>query len=180
VNRALLELRRAAFGPRLAALVACERCAAPLEIALDADALAAALGAHVLDANADAFPLRAPTVRDLAAVAGERDAKAAARVLLARCAGATVELAPREEIERRLEAFDPAADIALDMTCDACGHAGSASLDVAAFLWAEVAARAAAILADVDRLARAYGWTEREILDLGPHRRAVYLELCAG
>jgi hypothetical protein len=180
VNRALLELRRAAFGPRLAALVACERCAAPLEIALDADALAAAFGTQGLDANADAFPLRAPTVRDLAAVAAERDAEAAARVLLARCADGVVGLAPLEEIERRLEALDPAADIALDVTCDACGHAWRASLDVAAFLWTEVAARAAAILADVHRLARAYGWTEREILDLGPHRRAVYLELCAG
>jgi hypothetical protein len=175
VNRALLEVRRATFGPRLAALASCERCAAALEIALDADALAAGLatsGAGDTDGS-----LRAPTTRDLAAVAAERDVDAAARLLAQRCSLAGD--VPPEEVERRLEALDPAADIALDVTCDACGYAWHASLDLGAFLWIEVAARAAGVFADVDRLARAYGWTEREVLALSPQRRAAYLELCA-
>ena len=177
VNRALLELRRASFGPHLAALVACERCAAPLEIELHADALAAALGAPRAAAGAS---LRALTMRDLAVVSGEANAEAAALALARRCALAGGHDAlSREELDRGLEALDPAADIALDMTCEACGHAWRASLDLAAFLWTEVAARAAAILGDVHRLACAYGWTEREILELGPQRRAAYLELCA-
>jgi hypothetical protein len=178
VNRALLAVRRASFGPRLAALVSCERCAARLEVALDADALAETLGsaapAHVEDPS-----LRAPTMRDLAAIAGERDADAAAPLLARRCwLGGDGDAPPLAEIERRLEALDPAADIALDVTCDACGHACRASLDLGVFLWTEVAARAAAVFADVDRLARAYGWTEREVLALSPQRRAAYLELC--
>lgn len=182
VNVALLRMRRASFGPRVAALVECERCAGRLEIALDADDLLAALDARgtVAAAGAAEAGLRALTIRDLAAVAGESDTDTAARALAERChshGGAAVSL---EEIEQRLDALDPAADIALDVTCDACGHAWHASLDIGAFLWTEVATRAAMVLADVHRLASAYGWTEREILALGPHRRAAYLELCAG
>ena len=30
---------------------------------------------------------------------------------------------------------------------------------------------------DIDALARAYGWTEREILNLPPARRAAYLQI---
>ena len=36
------------------------------------------------------------------------------------------------------------------------------------------------LIDDVHRLAAAYGWSERDILALGPQRRAAYLELCAG
>jgi hypothetical protein len=38
-------------------------------------------------------------------------------------------------------------------------------------------ARARALLAEVHSLARAYGWTEPEILALSPQRRAAYLEM---
>lgn len=181
VNVSLLRMRRASFGPRVAALVECERCAGRLEIALDADALLGALDARGTDAapGTTAAGMRALTIRDLAAVAGERDADAAARVLAERCLVADVAAVALEEIEQRLDALDPAADIALDVTCDACGHAWRASLDIGAFLWKEVATHAATVLADVHRLAREYGWTEREILALGPQRRAAYLALCA-
>ena len=35
-------------------------------------------------------------------------------------------------------------------------------------------------LADVDTLARAYGWTEAEVMELSPTRRAAYLQLLGG
>jgi len=181
VNIALLRMRRASFGPRLAALVECERCAGRLELALDGDALLAALHDRTADAASAAEPgLRRLTLRDLASVASERDAESAARALVARCVTPDAAATAPDVIEQHLEALDPAADIALDVTCDACGHAWRESLDIGAFLWTEVAARAAMLLADVHRLASAYGWSEREILALGPQRRAAYLELCAG
>jgi hypothetical protein len=183
VNVALLRLRREHFGRRLAALVECERCGGRLEIALDAEALLAALDGRRTDAAPaiSELQLRAPTIRDLAAVAAECDAEAAARALAERCGAARdPEAMPLDEVERCLDALDPAADIALAVTCDACGHAWHASLDIGAFLWTEMAARAATVLGDVHRLASAYGWSEREILALGAHRRAAYLELCGG
>ena len=37
-----------------------------------------------------------------------------------------------------------------------------------------------ALLRDVDTLARAYGWTEEQVLALGDARRGAYLELVEG
>lgn len=176
VNRALLALRRDLYGARLRALTACERCAALFELDLDAGAMIAALDPAPAGAMSDPG-FRAPTLRDLADVAGERDAAAATRALIARCGGG-VDMS-EAEFDRRLEAVDAAADIALEARCDACGHTWRAGFDVAAFVWAEVAAHAAALMADVHRLALAYGWTEAEILTLGASRRAAYLDLCS-
>ena len=44
-------------------------------------------------------------------------------------------------------------------------------------LWSELQSRAERLLLDVDALARAYGWTEPEILALSSTRRAAYLQL---
>ena len=52
-----------------------------------------------------------------------------------------------------------------------------AAFDVGAALWAEVQRARRATLLDVDALARAYGWTEAEVLGLSPIRRAAYLQL---
>lgn len=180
VNVALLRMRRASFGPHVRALLDCERCAGRLEIALDADALLAAFDARATETapQSEGIRLRALTVRDLAAAVGERDAEAAARALFDRCTSSDERAPSLEEIERRLNALDPAADLALDVTCGDCGHAWHASLDIGAFLWTEVAARATTVLADIHCLAREYGWSERDILALDPQRRAAYLELC--
>jgi hypothetical protein len=52
-----------------------------------------------------------------------------------------------------------------------------AALALPALVWAELQARATALLADVHVLASAYGWTEPQVLSLSPERRAAYLEL---
>jgi hypothetical protein len=51
---------------------------------------------------------------------------------------------------------------------------------VAALLWVEVEAGAIALVQDVHLLAAAYGWSEAEVLGLGPARRRAYLELVRG
>ncbi len=50
--------------------------------------------------------------------------------------------------------------------------------DIASFLWKALHAWAKLMLGDVHELARAYGWTEADILALpSPTRRQIYLEL---
>jgi hypothetical protein len=44
-------------------------------------------------------------------------------------------------------------------------------------MWAQIDARARRLIAEVHTLAREYGWSEREVLDLSEVRRALYLEL---
>jgi hypothetical protein len=75
---------------------------------------------------------------------------------------------------------DPLAEVLVDHSCSACGGAFTADLDVGSFVWAELQARARRLMKEVDLLARAYGWTETEVLALSERRRAAYLELARG
>jgi hypothetical protein len=185
VNTALMRLRRTTFGARIEARVDCERCAERLEIALDASALAEVVdgGNPCGEIEVDGFRFRAPTTRDLAAIADAPTVEAAASALLDRCRVCGPPDAPLPfhailpKVEASLETVDPAADVELALTCEACGHSWSASLDIGALLWSEIAARARTLLAEVHRLALTYGWGEREILGLSPARRAAYLQM---
>jgi hypothetical protein len=185
INTALLSLREASFGPRIEAYLDCERCGERLEFALDSRQLLAGTGQG--DGRSElevaGFRFRPPSSRDLAAVAGEHDVETASRKFLDRCrvdggnTAWTEDADLRAEVEAGLEALDPMADIALELACEACGHRWVAGLDIGALLWEEIEARARALLTEVHRLARAYGWTEPEILALSPERRAIYLEM---
>ena len=53
----------------------------------------------------------------------------------------------------------------------------AAPLDTGQLVWQQVRTAAERLLLDIDALARAYGWTEREMLSLPPARRAAYLQI---
>ena len=50
------------------------------------------------------------------------------------------------------------------------------TLEPVDFVWREIAQRVRLIAHEVHELAAAYGWTEREILQLSSARRRLYLE----
>jgi hypothetical protein len=190
LGAALLRLRAACFGPRIDAYVDCAGCGERLALALDvAELLAAAdpgeaeAALEMAEIDIDGVHVRVPTSRDLAAVAGESDPDAAALRLLERCCVTPADSPPtllvdlRERIEAALETLDPAADLSLALACQRCGDRSVAGLDIAALLWDELDTRARALIGEVHGLARAYGWTEPEVLALSPQRRAVYLDL---
>jgi hypothetical protein len=183
VTASVLRLRAALFGDRIPAHVDCEHCGERLELAISvSDLLRTPAASTSCDIGAAGLRLRLPCLRDLAAVAGERDAARAAHRLLARCLldstdPADLPDASAREVERALEAADPNADLAFDVHCEACGQIGVAQLDAGELLWDEIVARAGALLTQVHVLARAYGWTESEVLALGAQRRASYLSL---
>jgi hypothetical protein len=133
------------------------------------------------EAEVAGLRVRAPSLRDLAAVAADADAEHAARQLLARCilTGDATRLddAALRAVEERLDALDPQADLALALQCVACGHADLVQLDAGQLLWEEIEARALALLREVHQLASAYGWNEAQILALTPARRASYLAM---
>lgn len=83
----------------------------------------------------------------------------------------------RAAVVERMAEVDAQAEIALALTCPACGHAWTALFDIAAFLWGELDGWARPTLRDVHALASAYGWSEAAILGLGAQRRQRYLEL---
>lgn len=189
VGASLLRLRAANFGPHIAAHADCRHCGERLAFTLDVAELLH--GAPPEDAG-DPTPstadiaglrLRAPSLRDLAAVV-DLTPEDAADALLARCtlAGqeAPMDGAARARIDEALETLDPQADLAFTLNCVACGRQDTAQLDTAALLWDEITARAGALMNEVHSLAGAYGWSEAQILALPAVRRAHYLALVEG
>src|SRR5262245_48514223 len=185
-NAALLRLRQRTFGPEIPAYVDCPGCGERMELALQVDMfLPPEKEVHTGgELEADGFRFRLPTSHDLAALLGHADADSAAAHLLERCCVARPNDASApslhdllENIEARLEALDPSANIELSVVCASCHHAWAAPFDIAAVLWDEIEARARALLAAVHALALAYGWSERDVLALSEQRRSAYLDM---
>jgi hypothetical protein len=81
------------------------------------------------------------------------------------------------EVISRMAEADPQADMEVELSCPSCGQRWQALFDIESFFWSEISAWAQRILSEVHVLARAYGWSETQILDLSPWRRQVYLNL---
>lgn len=190
-DRRLLMLREACFGRHMVGLVSCTGCHDELEIELDTAALRLPSPSLPPDltVSGDGYTLRLrlPDSRDLQACAGVTPA-AGARLLLSACVveaeidGAPIlpEAAPAHIIAAaaaRLAELDPVADLRLQLACANCGHRWQTPFDIVPFLWTELDAWASRTLREVHALATAYGWTERDVLSLGPARRQHYLRL---
>jgi hypothetical protein len=164
--------------------MACPECGEKLELNLDGRSLAQApTGAQLSEPIvARGHRFRLPTSRDLARVARETDSRSAAVGLLESCQlqlGESTSWSEDDldEVGKRMAQADPMAEILFTIHCPECGDECNTTLDIATFLWEEIAARAKRLLRDVHTLAFAYGWTEKEILALSEPRRAFYLEM---
>lgn len=191
----LLRLRAAMVGPALSAFTACGRCGERLEFSLDTAALAAsegvAPGEHEVRAEGWRVRFRLPDSRDAALAARARGVDEARGLLAARClleiegpdgpAGADSLPEPvRAAVDEAMAAAAPTAEVDLELACPACGAEWRSVLDVPAFFWTELAARARRLLGEVHTLARAYHWSENEILSMTARRRRAYLDLVEG
>jgi hypothetical protein len=184
-NQALAELRCLCFGPRLQGWISCPQCEEKLEFQMDARTMVAQdkgerRPSDSVEVNGHRF--RLPTTRDLALAAKEEDPHAGVARLLNGCCLDTQEPASwsDEEIERIgdcLASADPLSELRVSLECAECGTRWDETLDLVAFLWKEVEARAKRLLLEIHTLASAYGWSESEILSLSDHRRAAYLEM---
>ncbi|SCE82981.1 hypothetical protein GA0070216_102353 [Micromonospora matsumotoense] len=178
-------------GGRVAATVDCRACPEHLEVTLTvADLLAAApqrtdpdrtAGPFTLTWRGHLLTLRLPTTADLAGAARAGDAAAAERWLFDACLLDAVPpladpSAALPAVSAAMADRDPLGVVAVSLTCPSCGGTTEALLDVPAWAWQAADARVRRLLDEVHRLARAYGWSEAEVLALGPHRRAAYLE----
>lgn len=180
-DRMLLSLRSAMFGRALPSSVDCPECKTPLEFVLDTDTLRSER--CDLLPEIDGFLLRHPTSRDLASTLTISDPAEAARVLAQRCwvveGSDPPSLTPEqvEKIASAMGAADSMADIVLDFSCAECGFTWKTPFDIAGYLWREIELQAKQLLGEIHTLARAYGWSEREVLELGDIRRAAYIDM---
>ena len=192
-DAALLELRRATFGPTLECRADCPGCGEPLEFDLDIgglvpDEAASCESGRELSCGDWTLRYRLPTIADLDAAATCDDVDGARSLLIERCVlaakhagtSAAIDDTPSEvlvALAERIAEVDPAEELRIELTCPACEHTWSELLEIASFLWDEVRAAAERTLLEVDALARAYGWREEDILSMSVQRRRLYVEL---
>jgi hypothetical protein len=182
-DRMLLGLFEENFGSTLNGTGTCDACGATIELELDVQVLAACPTveeAPVVVIEGAPATFRFPTIADVLAAA---DCVVPSRCLAARCLGRADEATLGDDDVRRigeaLLAADPLLDPEIGVVCPECGTDQAFGLDVAGFLWERVEARARRLMGEVHLLARAYGWSEREILALPAARRAAYLAMVA-
>lgn len=181
----LLQLREWLFGPRLLNMAYCPHCAEQVEwessvqqLRLQAHTEVAHLDPRFLEISGYTIRYRLPDTLDICA------AHTSAAALLQRCIlevqPATADILPDEvaaALMQRMSEEDPQADIRMLLSCPACQHQWEAWFDIASYLWAEVHQWALRMLQEVSLLARAFGWSERDILNMSAQRRQRYLEM---
>ncbi len=187
----LLALRKATFGDALPGKNHCPQCGETVEFEVSCSALAEnAVDPGQKHVNLEGYMV---TVRplnsfDLAAAAGAPTLKQARDLLLQRCVdevlyqGETIDaVALPEEILKcigeTIPEADPQAEMLLNLDCPDCRHQWQSLLDIGHVLWLEISTRAQRLLMEVHLLAKAYGWTEAEILKLSATRRSAYLQM---
>ena len=190
----LLTLREELWGSRMAALVVCPGCRDQLELALDTREMLSEVPPQQpseipLNIAEYSVTFRLPTSLDVAeATSQTSDPETCRNLILHRCllssqqgdASVDSDHLPPEvitELAKSMAEADPLADIQLALTCPSCEQNWRAAFDIVSFLWTEIEVWAWRILTDVHTLARAYGWRERDILNLSPMRRQYYLEM---
>ncbi|MEO5558126.1 MAG: hypothetical protein ABIO49_00450 [Dokdonella sp.] len=186
----LLCLRERLFGARLDFVASCPACASVVESTLDVAGLQLDLPSpslQTLRMDERSITFRVPTLGDLISLPG--NPVEARRVLVSRClasaapdsdAAQTTNVLSAQAIDAistAMRAADPTAMADLALACPACGEHWQVGLDIATFLWREIDSWARRTLRDVHALARAYAWSERDVLALSPTRRQMYLEL---
>lgn len=192
----LFALREQTFGPTLQGTARCPQCkeqslfSVPLS-ALRVVAPSPGMQTAQLDWDDHQIVFRVPRVSDLRQAA-QLSEVGAVRSFLIRCCIVSMSRGGKAvpasqwhllpaQVERALASEmaknDPQSEVLLALRCAHCGQDWNALLDIVRFLWTELSTCAERLFQEVDALARAYGWTESEILQLGPARRRRYLEL---
>ena len=189
----LMDLREMTFGSKLSCLTRCPGCREKLDLAFDASEIRTIAKEDVseeLSIQESGFSVRfrLPNSLDLAAIGECRDVSSARNILLYRCILSAKrdgeEIPPRllplevtDLMVKRMEEVDPQADIQISLSCSSCSRKWNQTFDIVSFFWSEIDFWARRILEEVNSLAKAYGWSECEILALSPHRRGIYLEM---
>lgn len=177
-NQFFLGLYRSHSTRPLAGLITCPTCQAENEFPVPVEAiLALPAPAHDRLVHLDGQAFRLPRLGDLDRASGAADLPSAL-ALACRISGSGP-LPDPAPLASAFEAADPAAVLALGLACVGCGQNFEVVVEPARFVAAELDRLTEGLYRQIDSIARAYGWTEAEILGLPPARRLRYAGLTA-
>ena len=188
----LFGLYETTFGPEVAGLATCPNCGEHLETNFNvADVRVEANDTNgVLFLNCEGYEvrIRLPNSFDLISISGIKDLEAGKDALLKRClieirdgsGEVSFDQIPseiEEAIAESMEDADPQGNVKVNLSCPSCECQWQVVFDILSFIWDEINAWSQRTLRDVHVLAKAYGWSERDILEMTSYRRQIYLEM---
>lgn len=140
--------------------------------------------AVMTDAGQPLMTLRRPTGADLRACREDAmttpldaDPATVARALLKRlCLAGTPADGDAPRAAQALAEADPLVAFRVHCACPECGTPDDHAIDLEAEALRQLALRQVALLDEVHRIASRYGWSEREIFEVPPARRRLYLQ----
>lgn len=189
----LLQLREWTFGSRIENMAVCPHCAERIEWenSVNDVRLQALLpqADKIFEVEIEEFRIsfRLPTSRDLLSLQHHSSQQGASE-LLNRCivkvlnnntvqATADLPINIIEQLNERMSREDPQADITMLLTCPSCSGQWESGFDILSYFWSEINSWARHMLQEIYILAKFFGWSERDILNIGPKRRRLYLEM---
>ena len=191
----LLHLREWLFGSRLMNMANCPQCREPIEWETNTEdlhlqLLPAELSVRSFKLDKDDFSIhfRLPNTHDITNAIADSANPSGQKKILSDC---IVDISKKgkkfkgndlpdevwDVLSKRMEEEDPQADIRMKIDCPACKHTWEARFDIVSFLWAEIHNWAQRIIQEVALLARSFGWSEKDILNMSARRRQLYLQM---
>jgi hypothetical protein len=190
----LLTFREWIFGPKLMNVSQCPKCSTRIEWETDIRDIRLH-GADegqtekllLLEEDGYKVAFRLPNSLDILASLRSRSNPDDDRGLISRCILDIQHDQPERKddlpmhilakIEEQMAEADPQADITMVLNCPECNHRWHSTFDILHYLWMEIDNWAKKMLREVAILARAFGWSENDILNMGHNRRKMYLDL---
>jgi hypothetical protein len=191
----LLQLREWLFGNRLMNMAYCSKCKEPVEWETTTETLhlqqlpdTLAVRSFMLEKDDYSITFRLPNTHDISNARADMTYPADQKKLLTDCIVGISKKGKKykekklpdellDALSRRMEEEDPQADIRMHIQCPACSHQWQATFDIVSFLWAEIHNWAQRMMQEVYLLARSFGWSEKDILDMSSRRRQLYLQM---
>ena len=191
----LLQLREWLFGYRLKNMAHCPKCKEPVEWETSTENLHLqqlpadlAVRSFILEKDDYSINFRLLNTHDISNAMTDTTYQADQKKILSDCIVGVNKKGKKykekklpdevlDALSRRMEEEDPQADIRMNIQCPACAHQWQARFDIVSFLWTEINSWAQRMMQEVYLLARSFGWSEKDILNMSSRRRQLYLQM---
>lgn len=186
-DRLLAAVYKGAFGDRIESTLKCARCAQPFDLQFSLRQLMETVDRNAGDGTwrrlnngkfegQDGLCFRLPTGKDELELAGY-PANEMGSLLLSRCLEGGNWPEGHTAFEELLEQVAPLLDLELVAPCAECGHVHTIHFDIQTYLLGAILAERHRLLAEINRIAKAYSWSLDEILSLRRSDRRYFVEL---
>lgn len=189
----LLQLRKYLFGSTLHNTTICPECNTKMEWDMDLQDLiiqevdnSEFSLEHTIEVDNFKIRFRLPNSKDILMILSKDDDKSKSNALINNCileikainSNNKIKSIPKKIIRtlaEKIPELDPAADIRMNITCPSCENRWMVVFDIMSYLWWEIDNWVQKTLQEVYILASAFGWSEKDILNMDAERRHIYI-----